>query len=381
MRILLATEPGSGGVGRHIADLATGLVDRGHAVDLVYSPQRAESWFLEKIHALNIRSYAIEMNRFVSWRDSSIAVRLNRLIRKSGGYDIAHGHSSKAGALIRIAAMGTRATCVYTPHALATLNPDQRPFQRAAFPIIERLLSAFADGIICVSEEERQHALELGISPNKLHVVNNGLDTLPEASRCDVRAKLGIDSSDICLGFVGRLAPQKAVDRLITAFSRAYAQNHRLRLVLVGSGPELPSLKALAHDLGVQHRIVFLSDSRGAYLMAGFDIFVLTSRYEAFPYVFLEAAARGLPIVTTRVGGTTAMVNQGFNGFVLPQNDQIQFTQRILEICSQPQLRAEMGKRSTAIAREVTVDTMVEQTIAKYVESISLRTSQTDRSQ
>lgn len=365
--ILLAMEPGGGGVGRHVIDLATGFLQLGHRVDLVYSPRRAEAWLLEALASLPLlRAHPVNLEREVGWRDATSALALQRVMRECGPFDIAHGHSSKAGALLRLVSSRSSARRVYTPHAFVTLSPDLGRLKRTFYGTSERILASFSDAIICVSDEEKQHAISLGIRPGKLFVVNNGIRELAPANRTALRGQFGIEPGDVCVGFVGRLAPQKAVDRLVAAFAAAYARHRNLRLLIIGDGPDLPSLKHQAHALGIEDRVSFGGNVDGADAMSAFDIFVLPSRYEAFPYVYLEATARGLPIITTQVGGSSDVVTQEYNGFIVAQDLHHQMAEKISCLCTNPGLRNEMGKRSEEIAQRFTMDRMVQQTLACY---------------
>lgn len=366
MKILLAMEPGGGGVGRHVIDLAFGLLQRGHHVELVYSPRRADAWLLEAIHSLPLTAHPVPMQREVSWRDAAAAFSLGTMLRKSGPFDVVHGHSSKAGALLRLVTSLGHSKRIYTPHAFVTLSPDLGRARRFIYATAERWLAALADTIICVSEEERQHALSLGIARDKLRVVNNGIRELAPVERSDVRKTMGIGPDELCVGFVGRLGAQKAADRLLTAFAAAGRQHGQLRLVIAGDGPDLLKLRRQAHALGIDNRVTFSGAANGAELMAGFDIFALPSRYEAFPYVYLEAAARGLPIITTRVGGSSEMVRDGFNGFVVSQDPSAEIAEKLSLLCSNSQLRLEMGQRSAELAGHFTMERMVGETIACY---------------
>ncbi len=316
--------------------------------------------------SLPLTAHPVTMEREVSWRDAAAAFSLGKVLHKSGPFDVVHGHSSKAGALLRLVMSLGHSKRLYTPHAFVTLSPDLGRARRFVYATSERWLAALTDTIICVSEEERQHALGLGIAGDKLRVVNNGIRELAPVERSAVREKLGVGPDELCVGFVGRLGAQKAADRLLTAFAAAARRHEHLRLVMAGDGPDLPQLKEQAHALGIENRVTFSGAANGAELMAGFDIFALPSRYEAFPYVYLEAAARGLPIITTRVGGSSEMVRDGYNGFVVAQDASTEIAEKLSLLCSNPQLRIEMGRRSAELAGHFTMERMVDETIACY---------------
>jgi glycosyltransferase involved in cell wall biosynthesis len=277
-----------------------------------------------------------------------------------------HGHSSKGGALSRIAAIGTEAARVYTPHALVTLNPILGRARRAIYSTAELTLSRLADAIICVSREELDHALRLGVDPARLHLVPNGIDPLPAVERSVVRRRLGLEGSQICIGFVGRLTAEKAVDRLLQAFAEIHRRVPGTRLAVVGSGPEEQALRDLSARLNVADATVWLGSADGHTLMAGFDVFAFPSLYEGCAYVLLEAAQRGLPIVTTDVGGAEQTVEHGKTGFIVPRDGTTNFVECLLRLCRDGALRTRVTAATAESARQWTGQRMIEETLKVY---------------
>mgnify|MGYP001353847686 CR=1 FL=1 len=374
LRVLLVTEAAGGGVGRHVLDLAQGLITAGHRVDVAWSPGRAEPGFIRALDAIDgLHPHSLPMARAPGPGDLSAVLALRRLMGRAGPFDLVHGHSSKAGALVRLAVAGRGIPAIYTPHAFVTLDPDLGPLPRAVYGLAERLLAAWGARVICVSEEERAHALSLGIRAARLAVIPNGISPLPPADRPGARARLGLPDATPCVGFVGRLSAQKAVDRLIRAFALAPG-SQQAQLVIVGEGAERMALESLARDLGIADRTRFTGQEDGVALMAGFDIFVLPSRYEGFPYVLLEAASRGLPILTMAVGGAGVVVEQGGNGYVVPQAGGVAaMAERLGLLLGDPGLRRGMAKRSLERAAGFTARNMVVATVALYREVLGSR--------
>ncbi len=372
LRILLVIEPGSGGSVRHVLDLAAGLLARGHHVEIVYSRSRAEEWYLTELAELGAANlHCLEMERELGLHDIKAARQLRRLISTSEPFDIIHGHSSKAGALVRLAGWGLPGKKVYTPHALITLAPDLGSSKRLVYTVAEKVLDLFADAIICVSDEERDHARSIGLSAKKLVTVENGLAELPPPDRVRARQQLGIRDSDVCLGFVGRLSSQKSVDRLIRAFGKIYAEAPSLVLAIIGDGPDMEELQELARRLGLGERVRFTGLADGVFLMSGFDVFVLPSRYEAFPYVYLEALARELPIISTDVGGARAVIDDGVNGYVIPQAELEMLASRMSELGADAELRKQMSKASYEKSLSKTAAIMVDRTLDVYRQILS----------
>jgi len=372
MRAMLVLEAAGGGAGRHVLDLIGGLLQRNHSVALAYSADRAEAAFESRLASLpGVEVHRIPMRREVGVHDFRDALALRALIRQTGPYDVLHAHSSKAGALLRLAQMPDPSSCIYTPHALITLNPELGSRGRLIYGTFERFLARFCAGIICVSEHERQHALGLGIPESKLTVVHNGIDAMPEYDREAVRAELGIVGQTVCVGAVGRLSHQKSLDRLIAAFARCrQLAGNCGRLVIVGDGPEREPLEHLVKHHGLRDHVLFTGNQDGPRLMAAFDIFALSSRYEALPYVLLEATVQGLPVVMTDTGGAGSVVRNEINGFVVAQETVEDFALRLAELMDQPERRGSYGEKSKQIAAEFDLDHMVEATLGVYARVI-----------
>src|SRR3954470_24201961 len=124
LRVCLVTESAGGGVGRHFLDLAAGLAARGEHVSAIYSPGRCDAAFHERLPTIRgVHFVSSPMRRAVHPLDVADSLRLVARIREVGPFDLIHGHSSKGGALARLAARWLEIPCVYTPHAFVTLDP------------------------------------------------------------------------------------------------------------------------------------------------------------------------------------------------------------------------------------------------------------------
>jgi len=372
MRLLLMLESCGGGVGRHVVDLATGVMNRGHDVTLIYSPVRAEETFLNALRYLpKMTKRELPIGRSVGPADIRAWRQLRRLLTEMGPFDIVHGHSSKAGALLRLAAHRGAAPRVYTPHAPITMDPELPKAARVFYGSAERLLARRCERIICVSDAEREHLASTGLPRGLIRVVRNGIARLPDFDRDATRSRLQLDENTVCFGFVGRLSHQKAVSRIISAFAMTLGKMGNVHLVIVGDGPQLAELKSLAYQFGIARKVTFTGQAQGTEFMAGFDVFVLSSRYEGLPYVLLEAAASALPIISTDVGGVRDVVYDGENGFVLPTPAIELLADRLVEIARRRDLRVSMAHRSAEIGAGFTADRMVDETIAVYEELIA----------
>ncbi|MFN7107333.1 MAG: glycosyltransferase family 4 protein [Brevundimonas sp.] len=362
MRILLVIEPSGGGSGRHVADLAQALIQAGHDVSLIYSPLRADSVFQNAVAALSLKALErLPMRRGVGPWDIGALSALNRLIARLGPFEVIHGHSAKAGALVRLA-KAPGAARLYTPHALPMMGP-LRPTTILAGAAEWLLAWTTHSAIIAVSEEEAACARCWGLPDSRLHVVPNGLAAWPSADRQAARHALGLPDDARIIGFVGRLCTQKDPVRFARAVRMAQAKEPRVVGVMVGDGDLAPAVRTAGGDA------VRLKGTRDAgALLAGFDLFAMTSRYEAGPYAMIEAAALGLPIVTTDVGGVACLIQAGARIDRLPQDAAPgPLAQAMLAALQSRVIPLPVARTALCVSR------MVEQTVQIYRDAFALR--------
>lgn len=374
VRTLQFVESTSAGVGRHVADLARGLLSRGDEVHLVYSEARSDRVFCEDLQALSehtaFRARRILMRRGLHARDLLAARSLRHYVDSHGPFDLVHCHSTKAGLVGRLGLVGCQAKRIYTAHMFLGMAVARGLTIRRMSGALELALSKLCDRIIAVSREEYEHAIGLGIDASKLCLIPNGiaLDIEPARPREILRTEWGLRDGEVCIGFVGRMVPQKSPETML----RAFAELLRLgtaapaRLVMIGDGPLAGGCRRLAGRLGIESRVVRLGQQDAKTLMHAFDMLALTSDSEGHPLVVLEAMACGLPVVATRVGGIADTVREGANGFIVPVRDAAAIADRLSVLVNDAGLRESMGRMSRILAKEFSVDRMVDRTVDLY---------------
>ena len=128
------------------------------------------------------------------------------------------------------------------------------------------------------------------------------------------------------------------------------------------------SMEQLASDLGVTAQIRWLGSRNGQQVMPAFDLFVLSSHYEGMPYVLLEAAHAGLPIVATQVSGVSSVVRDDENGWTVPPGDADAMAGAVDSLLADAALRARFSAASRSRVREWTCERMVRDTAQLYEE-------------
>jgi glycosyltransferase involved in cell wall biosynthesis len=347
LRILLIVESSAGGTGRQVLDLADGLIARGHDVHFAHSTIRIDQLFRDRLAEIpRLRCTAHPMAAAPGPRDLRLVRTLKRILKEHGPFDIVHGHSSKGGALARLAAMGTNARAYYTLHGLIMMDPGLSRAKSLFYLTIELLLSRRTAGIIAVAPEEARAVRKLGLGRSKIHTVPNGLGHLPLRSRAEARAAMGVDEDNVVIGFVGRLVSQKALDVLIAAFATASAVAPNARLGIVGDGPLRSELENMASKLGISSRIIWLGECDARTFLAGFDLFAISSQKEGLPYVVLEAMLTGLPVVATASAGLEILVEPDVNGSVVEMGNVTAFAAALVPLLRDPQLRVPISSAS-----------------------------------
>jgi glycosyltransferase involved in cell wall biosynthesis len=194
------------------------------------------------------------------------------------------------------------------------------PLKHRVSAALTKATLARADHLICQSDDLRDDLASLGIA-RTMTVIGNPID-LDEVDRL-AAGDVVLPGAPSLLG-VGRLSPQKGFDLLLPAFARMRAAVPGAHLTLVGTGPDAAALEAQAAELGVADAVTFRGFVENPHpLMRAADLYVLSSRYEGFPNVALEALASGTPVVASACPGVAGLVLPGVNGWLAPVGDPV----------------------------------------------------------
>jgi glycosyltransferase involved in cell wall biosynthesis len=205
-----------------------------------------------------------------------------------------------------------------------------------------------ADRIFAVSEDATQSIRRTRIIPqHKLFTVPNGIDFSRFRVRqrnLALRQSLGIPPDSIVLGNIGRLDEVKRPDILIDAFAKVRSEFPASHLLLVGDGPLMSELRQQAAELQIADRVHFAGFQPNPELyLAMLDVFVLTSRMEGMPLSVLEAAASGIPVIASKVGGLEEMSNKGRSILLYEFNDNNALLTGLRRLMADVQFREQLG--------------------------------------
>lgn len=229
----------------------------------------------------------------------------------------------------------------------------QDPATRARFSSSIEAAERACDSTILVGTSLQEYALSLGILPERTIVLGNGT-VLPCMENVSLRQR-STDERRIVLS-VSNLLPWKGIDLNLRALASVRAVSPTLdwEYRIVGDGPELNRLVSLTDMLGLTDRVRFLgrlSYEESMNEMAGCDVFSMPSWAEAFGIVYLEAMARGRPVIGCRDNGPADFITDGHDGFLVPPHDVNALADRLGLLLLDPAQATEMGKNALDTAQ------------------------------
>ena len=280
----------------------------------------------------------------------SLVWRLFRMFRDHQ-IEVVHTHDDRSAVYaLPAAAMAGIGPRIHTQHHSQIVYGRLLPIHLGA--LAARLSSTF----VCVSQHGADLMRQAGISAGGLQVIENGVDL----DRFSFR---GPNPSGPALA-VARLSAEKGIEDLLLAAARVVKAAPDFHLNIAGGGPNLPELVQLCRSLGLGGRISFLGNrSDVPELLAASRLFVLPSKTEGLSLSLLEAMARGVPIVATRVGGTPEAIVDGESGLLVEAGDPIALAEAIVRLWSGPELALALCRTARS---QVEHRFNIERTIAEY---------------
>jgi len=324
---------------------------RGHRVTVAAGPSGLESRLVAEARATpGIDMVEIpDLIRAVSpWSDLRALRDIVALLRDRC-CDILHTHTSKAGALGRLASiLGRPRATLHQPHGHLFYG-YYGAIGSGCVVLAERILARLCDAQIALTRRGAEEHLARGIGrPEAFHVVRSGIDLRPwrrpDRDRQGCRAELGVGAEEIAIGTLCRLEPIKGVNDLVEAFVSLAPERPGLRLVIAGDGPLRDPLRARVAGSGLAGRVVLDGRWRPPRrVLPALDLFVLPSHNEGMGRALVEAMAAGLAIVATDVGGVGEVLEEGRCGVLVPPRDPEALAVAIARLAADPDRRAALG--------------------------------------
>jgi len=268
--------------------------------------------------------------------DPAVWPALRDLVR-ARRIDIVHAHDYKTDLLAWLLARTEGVTPMATAHGWSGTSLKER---RLYYPADRLVLRAFPR-VVAVSSVIAAELASAGVRRDRVVTILNGVDTTAfrrdPARVAAARARFELPVDAVVIGGVGRLSAEKRFDLLIDLLADLRRTHPAAQLLLAGAGPDASALEARATTLGVREACHF----SGAYadmptLFHALDVFVQTSDTEGTPNAVLEAMAMEVPIIATRVGGTSDLVTQGQHGLLVGRRDAPALAAAARDVLSDP---------------------------------------------
>ena len=304
-----------------------------------------------------------EMNRSVNLlQDLKAYYRIKQIIREFKP-DIVHTHAAKAGALGRLAAYSCGVPVVLHTFHGHVFHSYFGKFKTSIYKNIERFLGSHSHAIIAISEKQKQELSQEHkiAAPEKIKVIPLGFNLNKFAENQDEKRKIFrtrylIDSNEICLLIIGRLAPVKNHSLFLKAIAHVKTHSEKkIRAFIVGDGNLRAGLMEQCRHLSLDYTyfpqeekkatVVFTSWIQDvSFPLAGSDIVCLSSFNEGTPVSLIEAQAASKVILTTKVGGIENAVSDQA-AFLVDLTDESTYFSKMLQLVENNELREEMAPK------------------------------------
>lgn len=276
-----------------------------------------------------------------------------RLLR-SNDHDVIHSHANNI--VFNFALRFQSKPVLYTEHGGRFLNKE------LASLVLYRFLSSNIARYIAISNFMAE--LMAQRNPNisdRIRVIHNGVD-LSDSKTSGLQDKSGLDFLDLpegpMVGMVGRLVLDKGIDLFIETAIRVHRINPDANFIVVGDGPARDDVEALVREHHLENRFFFLGYRKDAReIVRGFDIFLFTSRYDAFGLVIVESIAAGVPVVAmVERSAVREIIRDGIDGLLVEGLDPDGAAERVISLLNDPTMTAQMGEAGRERAGEFTIE-------------------------
>jgi glycosyltransferase involved in cell wall biosynthesis len=339
--------PFVGGTEKQALTLASHLAEKGIDVTILTS-RFQRSWqcfeFIGKVKVVRLCSPRIKVIGALIFLSCLAAY----LIRQRKNYSIIHtfqiGYTSfmsillglllKKPSLLKLASSGS--------------GGDIKRAKRTAWGSLCMMMAKKASRIIAVSSTVEKELLEEQVSPAVISSIANGVDVhryYRHMNQSEMRKRLHLPENNTVI-FTGRLSPEKGVDYLIRGFVQL-KKAQSCQLLIIADGPERKNIVQLIEECKAGDSVLLVSVAEDvvAYLEAS-DLFVLPSRFEGLSNALLEAMACGLPVVSTRVGGSKDLIENGVNGLLVDADNEEQLAGAMGRVLGDRQLAESLGRNA-----------------------------------
>lgn len=334
--LFLSTSSGPGGAERVISSLAASLdPKRYRAILCLFRP----GWIQDRSEARGVRTQVIPTKGMADWR---WAHQFRQLLQEER-VDLIHAHEFDANV------QGTFVAALMGIPLVATVHGKNYFHEKLRRRLAYRWVSRYAT-MVAVSENLKSFIVDrVGIAPNRIKVLYNGVDAVPQVRHADVtvcKQELGMAEQDQVVGVVGNLYPVKGHQYLIDAIPTVLQACPSTSFVFAGRGQLESALKERVRRLGLEPRVHFLGLRQDIpRILAMLNVFVLPSLSEGLSMAILEAMSAGKPVVATDVGGNPELVHDGETGFLVPPHNSQALASKLITVLTDNTLAAQFSAR------------------------------------
>ncbi len=339
IRLLILTDTnvgGEGGTEQHLKMLVSGMDPSRFQVDVIQLGERV----VQREGRLGVaRLRHLPTGRLLSRHGLRRLRELSRFVRSRRHHCVLSFFESSDILAVILLALGD-VRCILSSRRDTGFRYSRK--LRLAYRYFDRRFRR----IIVPSEAVRESLVASGVSGERIALVPNGVDVARFTATDGgvLRRELGVEKSRILLGTVARLSEEKDHPTLLRAVQALHRSGREVMLVVVGEGALRDGLVAECARLGLRNHVRFLgARSDIPSILAGIDIFVLSSVTEGLSNAILEAMAAARPVVATRVGGNPELVEEGENGYLAPARDHMALAWSIEKLVDNARLRERMG--------------------------------------
>jgi glycosyltransferase involved in cell wall biosynthesis len=366
LKILHVMRAPVGGLFRHVLDLAQGQAERGHQVGVVVAETQPGSVADTKLNTLarqmSLGVTRVPMERGLGLSDV-IAVRHVSAAIARLNPDVVHGHGAKGGGYARLAR--SSAIRVYTPHG-GSLHYGRWTPQGMIYGTAERILMVRTDLFLFESQYVRDtYQASIGTPRSLVRVVPNGVSA-------DEFQPITVTGRKTDVVAIGELRYIKGIDVLIEAIAQLLAKGRIVTATVVGEGPDGETFRKLAEERGVANAVRFAGYQPARQAFSLGRVLVVASRAESLPYIVLEAAAAGVPMVATKVGGIPEVFADP--GQLVPPGDPEALGRAIIAALDDPpRAEAAAARLRERVRALFSQDSMVEGVLTAYLDAIEAK--------
>jgi glycosyltransferase involved in cell wall biosynthesis len=318
--------------------------------------------------------------------ESALPKRISRVMRTgrrfqervtTGNFDLVHINTSfDTRALLRDAAIVPRLQAGNTKTFLKFHGSDADLFKtkNPALALARRRLLSHADGIGVLSSEERENFLRAGIPGQKIYVVKNVVETNPQTPSREFRKQMNLPEDVPLLLFIGRFIPAKGLLAVIRACGLLRDRGQQFLLLAIGDGPARGAAEREVAQLNLSAQVRFLGyipeeETAGYYANSNVLLFP-TYHYEGFPMVIFNAAAAGLPIITTRLRAAADYLKEPDNClWVEPRSPEL-LAGKIEDLLGNADLQAAMSEKNKTLAAEFSAAAVTRAYVKAYEQTV-----------